>query len=444
MNSARGNAIEALLERLDRSERLNAARIEQEQFELLGLLLSHASRNVPYYAARLAAAGFAPEQALTPERWRRLPVLTRAEVQARFEALQSRELPVGMRVAGAVHTSGSTGRPVRVVKTEVEQLLWEALTMRDHRWHGRDFSGTLAAIRWYPDGMAVPPDGQRWNNWGAPVMHLSPSGPSAGLSIAASSAEQARWLAAVQPDYLVAFPSLLPELARECRAQGIALTRLRQIRTVSECVDDAVRTLCRDAWGVPVHDIYSAQEAGYLALQCPQSENYHLQAESAYIEILNDAGEPCAAGETGRVVVTPLYNFAMPLLRYEIGDHATVGAACACGRGLPVITRIAGRTRNMLTLPDGRTLWPRLSELRYGSILPVEQFQVVQKSLAELEVRLVTARPATADEEARLRDIILARIGHPFELRFSYPERIARGATGKFEDFRSELPAQPA
>lgn len=444
MNSARGHSLETLLERLERSERLSAHRIEQEQFDLLGLLLAHANRTVPYYGARLAAAGFAPEQTLTPELWRRLPLLTRAEVQAHFEALQSRTLPAGVRVAGAVHTSGSTGRPIRVVKTELEQLLWEALTLREHRWHGRDFAGTLAAIRWYPDGMAVPPDGQRWDNWGAPVMHLSPSGPSAGLSIAASSAEQARWLGTVQPDYLVAFPSLLPELARECRAQGIALERLRHIRTVSECVDDAVRTLCRDTWGVPVHDIYSAQEVGYIALQCPQSGNYHLQAESAFVEILDEAGNPCAAGETGRVVVTPLYNFAMPLLRYEIGDYAMAGAACPCGRGLPVITHIAGRTRNMLTLPDGRRLWPRLSELRYSEILPVEQFQVVQKSLAELEVRLVAPRRASAAEEARLRDLIVARIGHPFALRFSYPERIARGATGKFEDFRSELPAPSA
>lgn len=436
--SARGNSLNALLDRFARSERLPAARIEAEQFELLGLLLAHASRHVPFYAKRLADFGYAPEETLTAERWRQLPLLTRANVQSEFESLRSQQLPPGIRVAGEVHTSGSTGRPIRVIKTEVEQLLWEALTLRDHRWHRRDFSGTLAGIRWYPDGVAAPPQGQRWKDWGVPVSHMANAGPSFGLSIAASSAEQAAWLASVQPDYLVAYPSLLPELARACRAQGVQLTRLKHIRTVSECVDAATRALCREAWNVPVQDIYSAQEVGYIALQCPDSDNYHVQAESAYIEILNDAGASCAAGEIGRVVVTPLYNFAMPLLRYEIGDYAEAGAACTCGRGLPVITRILGRTRNMLTLPDGNTLWPRLSELRYSEILPVEQFQLVQKSASLLELRLVAARRASATEEQQLRELIISRIGHAFDLQISYPATIARGATGKFEDFRSE------
>ncbi len=139
------------------------------------------------------------------------------------------------------------------------------------------------------------------------------------------------------------------------------------------------------------------------------------------------------------MVVTPLYNFAMPLLRYAIGDYAEAGDNCACGRGLPVIKRILGRTRNMLTLPDGDKVWPRLSELRYAEILPVEQFQMVQKSRGRLEVRLVAPRRASAGEERRLREFIIARIGHGFEIDFSYPAHIARGAGGKFEDFRSEL-----
>ena len=444
MVSTRGAQLLALLERLDRSERLPPARIEQEQFERLAALTKHAVGRIAFYRDRFAAAGIDSGAALTQELWRRLPVLERAEVQAHGEALCCRTLPPDCRVAGEVHTSGATGRPIRVLKTDFEQLLWEALTLRDHRWHRRDFAGTLAAIRWYPDGVAAPPAGQRWPDWGAPVAHVCPSGPSCGLSIAASSAQQAHWLGTVQPDYLVAFPSLLPDLVRECRKQGVELARLKHIRTVSECVDAATRALCREAWGVPLHDIYSAQEVGYIALQCPDSGNYHVQAESAYVEILNEAGDPCGAGESGRVVVTPLYNFAMPLLRYALGDFAEAGAACTCGRGLPVIRRILGRTRNMLTLPDGGRLWPRLSELRYAEILPVEQFQLVQKSLSLLELRLVAARRATADEERRLRDTIVARIGHPFDIDFSYPERIARGATGKFEDFRSELPDNAA
>jgi phenylacetate-CoA ligase len=94
----------------------------------------------------------------------------------------------------------------------------------------------------------------------------------------------------------------------------------------------------------------------------------------------------------------------------------------------------------MLSLPDGRRIWPRLSETRYGEVAPIRQFQVVQKARDRLEVRLAAERALTAAEEARLGDLIRARLGHKgFEFAFSYHDRIARSAGGKYEDFRSEI-----
>jgi phenylacetate-CoA ligase len=139
------------------------------------------------------------------------------------------------------------------------------------------------------------------------------------------------------------------------------------------------------------------------------------------------------------VVVTPLHNFAMPLVRYAIGDYAQVGSPCPCGRGLPVLERILGRSRNMLVLPGGERRWPRLAELRYNDVLPVKQFQVAQTGPTSLEVRLVAARKGSGEEEAMLRAIIVERMGYPFEVSFSYVAVIPRTAGGKFEDFRSEI-----
>ena len=126
------------------------------------------------------------------------------------------------------------------------------------------------------------------------------------------------------------------------------LPGLREVRTLGEASTPDLRALCREAWGVPLVDVYSAEEVGYIALQCPEHEHYHVQAESVLVEILDERGAPAPPGETGRVVVTDLHNFAMPLVRYEIGDYAEVGEPCACGRGLPVLRRIVGRVRNML------------------------------------------------------------------------------------------------
>jgi phenylacetate-CoA ligase len=279
----------------------------------------------------------------------------------------------------------------------------------------------------------------RVTDWGTPYTIICLSGPSFALSITSTVAQQAEWLGQVQPDYLTVFPSLLPDLVRECSGRQRP-SRLKQVRTIGEWLDPATRALCREHWGVTVQDVYSAQEAGYLAVQCPEHEHYHVQAESARVEVLNEKGAECRPGETGRVVVTPLHNFAMPLVRYAIGDYAEVGEACPCGRGLPVLKRILGRSRNMLVLPDGARVWPRLSELRYGEVLPVTQFQVVQVAPTCLEVRLVASRKGTPQEEARLAQIIAERIGYPFEVRFTYVDEILRSAGGKFEDFRSELP----
>ncbi len=174
-----------------------------------------------------------------------------------------------------------------------------------------------------------------------------------------------------------------------------------------------------------------------IALQCPEHPHYHVQAESVLVEILNGGGKPCAPGETGRMVVTDLHNFATPLIRYEIGDHAEVGEACPCGRGLSVLNRILGRVRNMATLPSGETFWPRFYSDDLAKVAPIRQAQLVQRSVHDIDVRLVVARALTAEEEERLKSVILRYLGHPFRLGFTYMDEIPRSASGKYEDFLS-------
>ena len=163
------------------------------------------------------------------------------------------------------------------------------------------------------------------------------------------------------------------------------------------------------------------------------------------MEIVDDDGGPCRPGEVGRVVVTTLHNFATPLLRYELGDFAEVGEACPCGRGLPVLNRVLGRQRNMLTLPDGDQRWPNIrdpSEFASAggpALPPLQQFQVIQRSLTALEVLLVCPRALGADEEDVMRGYLAATLGHAFDVTFTYVAEVPRSKGGKFEDFRSEI-----
>ncbi len=138
-------------------------------------------------------------------------------------------------------------------------------------------------------------------------------------------------------------------------------------------------------------------------------------------------------------MVTPLHNFATPLIRYEIDDYAEVGEACPCGRGLPVLTRILGRSRNMLTLPSGEQFWPSFPSEAFMTAEPVRQVQLVQRSLEEIDVKLVAARPLSRAEQDRLRGAIGERLRHPFTLNLVFVDEIPRSASGKDEDFRSEI-----
>ena len=222
--------------------------------------------------------------------------------------------------------------------------------------------------------------------------------------------------------------------------RGGRLARLRQIRTIGETLTPDIRLAARRVLGAAIADTYSSEEAGIVALQCPLSGLYHVMAESLIVEVLNAQNEPCVPGEIGRVVVTDLHNFATPLVRYELGDYAEMAHACPCGRGLPALKRIVGRNRNMVRLPDGRTSWPLVGFARYRDIAPIRQYQLIQRELDAIEVRLVSDVSLTTEQERQLGDVIRASLGFAFHLRFTYfPVQIPRGRGGKFEEFVCEL-----
>jgi phenylacetate-CoA ligase len=365
--------------------------------------------------------------------------MARREVQEAGEALVSAAIPREHGPVASVTTSGSTGIPVRVKKTMLEQAIWDAITLRELRWHRRDLAQRLAVIRGPDRGRASRPAGSARADWGRPVTAIYRTGPAAVLDIHTEVARQADWLLRIRPAYLLTFPSNALMLARYFRAQGLALPSLRGISTVSEVVDERLRRACRAAWGVEIVDAYSASETGYIALQCPEHPHYHVQAEGALVEVIDGAGRACAPGEVGSVVVTPLHNFAMPLLRYEIGDRAEAGAPCPCGRGLPAIARILGRAKHELVLPSGERRHAWLGTQEFAENPAIVQHQVVQRSLEELEFRLVVRRPLAPAEEARLAEIVRANLGYPFRVAFRYLDAIPRAPSGRFFEFLSEL-----
>jgi len=439
---SRAAALLAILFQLEQSQWWSPAELGHRQAEQLALLVEHARRTVPFYRDRLGAPSGAAAEPIGDEAWSRLPLLTRSDIQAAGDALLSREIPPDHGQTSDIFTSGSTGKPIRAVRTQLWEMFWSAFTIRDHFWHRRDLAGKLAAIRETGAGTALYPAGDRAPTWGYSSGSLFATGPTASLNAMTPVEEQAEWLRREDPDYLLTHPSIAHRLAAFCLRHGIRVPKLRQVETISEILRPATRDACRAAWGVPVVDLYSAREAGYIAFQCPDHEHYHVQAEGIFVEVLDRHGRSCRPGEVGRVVVTPLHNFAMPFIRYDIGDFAEPGAPCPCGRGLPVLKRILGRKQNMLVLPSGEQRWPLLSSSDIGALLaiaPIRQYQFAQKSVDAIELRLAVSRPLTREEEEALRRWVGEKFRYSFTVTFAYYDELPRATSGKFEDFISEV-----
>lgn len=431
----------ALQYQFEQSQWLSEKDIRSLQLRQLGRLLTHAHQTVPFYRERLDKVGLHPRGRVTAQQWAKVPILYRKDIQQAGAALHSEKMPPGHGKVSGIFTSGSTGTPVHVLRSKMAMLFFDAFTMRDQNWQGFDLTKKMAVIRSSKKGDAPYPNGGV-GRWGVITGSVPGAGKAVTLNITCTAQQQMDWLWRQDPQYLLSFPSNIRELAEYSLKNNIKLPNLRKVQTISEIVTPLVRELCREAWGVEVCDIYSSREVGYMALQCPDHEHYHVQSEGTMVEILDDQGESCSPGQTGRVVVTPMHNFAMPLLRYDIGDYAEAGEVCPCGRGLPVLKRIIGREQNLLVLPSGEKRATLLSSTNIKSFLaiaPIRQFQFVQKDVRAIEVRLAVERGLTAGEEDGLRGWVREKFSPSCAVNFTYHGEIAKDASGKFHDFICEV-----
>ncbi|MGH8668608.1 MAG: phenylacetate--CoA ligase family protein [Burkholderiales bacterium] len=434
--TAEGAAMLALQWQLEQSQWWSGESLLLHQFRQLRLVAGHAVANVPYYREHLRGCGLASIGEITPHSFLRWPVLRRSDIQERQAALRARHCPGSHGPVSEVFTSGSTAMPMRVLYSGAAQLFANAISVRDHLWHGRDLSGKLGAIRW------MTPSG-RQSGWSPATNAAFATGPAAAIEVSTAVDSQLEWLLAERPSYLLTTPSNLRALLAQSIASDARPAGLKGVMTYSEALPGGLRQAVQSAWNAPLADTYSCTEFGALALQCPESPHYHLQSENAYVEVLREDGSPCEAGETGRVVVTGLHNFAMPLLRYELGDMAQLGGACGCGRGLPVIRRILGRVRNMARDPQGRLFQPAFDPAIEQTGLPVRQYQFVQVAPAALELAYVMDREMTEGEHAALNEAVSRQMGYAVSLAVQRVDAVPRSAGGKFEGFVSRIAEQP-
>lgn len=445
-------ALLAVLGQLAESQFMTEEQLAKVRRPQVEALMDHAGAQLPFWRARLRAAGLDPETrtAAAPDmpewntRWSSLPILTRAEVQELGDQLRASQLPAGHGAVGESVTSGSSGRPVRIARSTLDYFYWQAFQLREHVWRRRDLSGGFLSI--LRDESREMIDGRihlrRMADWGSPASVVWPTGPSFLLDYRAPASALIDTIRELKPDYICTFPSLLLEILRHARDERIALPPLMEAIGVGEASPPELAGLCREVWDAPLASTYTAAETGAIAFQCREGGRWHLQSEKSIIEVLDTHGRHCAPGETGRVIVTPLHNFAMPLIRYEIGDLATVGEGpCPCGRTLPILSEIAGRARDLLMLPSGDLRPPYYGHGAVMKVRSIRQHQVVQTARDQVCFRLVVAQPLTPEEERHVIKSATDALGGAFEVSIEYVDEILRGPNGKFAEFERRMDA---
>lgn len=412
--------------------------IAAAQFGQLRTLLGFAAKNCPFYADRMRSCGLDPAGMRSLDDFRRLPLLTRRDIQDHSDAMRARALPAGTQNVRQLSTSGSSGSPVRVQPTTASGAVWHACCVRDYIWADLDPRGTLLSLRHFADSSpaAQTADGIERSGWGEPMSHLFKTGHCFLMDVGRDPDKQLELLRRANPDYLLSYPSNLERLGSLLAERGGDISRLKKILAIGEVLPGHVREKIETLFGVPAWDTYSAVEVGYIAGLCPAGHGYHVHDENVLVEVLDEDGRPCGPGESGRVVLTGLVHYGKPLIRYDVGDYAAaLDGPCPCGRGLTRLSHVVGRQRGQLVRPDGTIIFSSRLSVAIRDAGAIRQYQVIQHARDRVEVLVVPGDGFGDEQESTIAAAFEREFDAPVNVTFTRVEMIDRTPGGKYLDF---------
>lgn len=392
-------------------------------------LVRHAFENVAFHREAFDRTGVHPGAIRGVADLHRLPVTDRGELRARRvrEALARGAEPRRLVVR---YTSGATGRPFTVLRTQTEDHLLHLFRRRAHRMAGRR-RGDRGVIVMEP---AL--EGRRGGALGR--LERALGGGRTSLDCFQPAEWLVREMARLRPDVIGGYPSALARLAGAMEPERPAGISPRYVWTGGENLDAAQRAAIEAAFGAPVVDFYGAHEFNLVAWECPDTGRYHVCDDNVILEVLGEDGGPVPEGETGHVVVTGLHTWAMPFLRYRLGDLAVRGEArCPCGAPFSVLRGVRGRGVEWLHLPDGRSLHPfQVTDLLTGrGSRWTGQHQLEQEAKDRVVLRLALRREPPPGELDALRAAGREVLGDGVAFRVERVEGFAREASGKFRPY---------
>lgn len=421
------------LEDLENNEWLSPDELEDLQWKKVKWFLSQITTYVPYYRDLFMKHGIRPDDIQSPQDFARIPLLTKEIIRRSKEALVTKD---PLRRGFPSSTGGSTGEPLYFFGDAASGPLRRANTLRCYRWAGVDI-GDRKAFLW-GTSLNLPlkkrvVDGIK--NYFNNMLFLSTFDLSPDRM-----ADYARELRRFKPKVLTGYPSALETFARFVKESGLDGFGLKAVVTSGEELFSNQRELIEDALKAPVFNRYGSREFSNVAHECSVHRGMHIFTDLFFIEIVDEEGRGVEPGEKGELVITDLSNLYMPFLRYRSGDIAVKSdRMCECGRALPLIEKIEGRSFDIIRTPSGKEVggffWTWLSRAVPG----IERFQVVQRHIDGIIFNIVPGREWRDENRVVLEEKIKENCGQDFKVAFIIKEDIPLTASGKVRFIVSEM-----
>lgn len=415
----------AIRRRLEQSQWWTAEELRRYQTERLQRFLGDVFEHVPYYRRLAQEHGYRTDLRTVPELLGQLPLLTKQLIRENFDQLRSTR-------AGSLrrfNTGGSSGEPLIFLLGNERVSHDVAAKWRATRWWDVDI-GDREIVVW---GSPIELNSQDRARFVRDRVLRTWLLPAFEMSVDKLDVFVAR-IRSLRPAMLFGYPSSLTMIARHAASKNIPMNNLgiRVAFVTSERLYDEQRQTIGSTFGCRVANGYGGRDSGFIAHECPAG-SMHISAEDMIVETVDDAGLPIDDGNPGEIVVTHMATGEFPFVRYRTGDVGVIGSEpCGCGRGLPVLKEIQGRTTDFVVASDG-TVMHGLALIYVLRDMPgVARFKIIQENLGRTRVLVVRGSAYPEGGDQQIVTAFRARLGAEVSISVESVSEIPAEKSGKF------------
>jgi len=411
---------------LERSQWWSAEELAAYQVTRLRNLLIDVRSRVPYYRKLFDRIEFHPDRLTSVDDLSGLSLLTKELIRANSEELKAE----GARDLARFNTGGSTGEPLRFFTSKERVSHDVAAKWRATRWWGVDVGDPEVVVWGSPIELSAQDRLRGWRDKMLrshllPAFEMSPEGLDRFVET----------IRRVRPRMLFGYPSALALIADHAESRGRCMADLgiEVAFVTAERLYGHQRERIERTFGCRVANGYGGRDSGFIAHECPEG-SMHVTAEDIVVEIVGRDGRVLPKGETGEVVVTHLATREFPFVRYRTGDVAVLNESpCRCGRGLPVMTEIQGRTTDFVVAADGTVMHGLALIYVIRDVAGIENFRIIQEDLKHVRVQLVTGPGFQEDALETIRSGLVRRLGPDVDVSVERVSGISPTASGKYQ-----------